>query len=182
MNLHSISLRPALAGIAFASLFALSAPAAAHGWQGMGYGHPACPGYGTGAHGQGGYACPYAHAKPHHGARMAPGPMLGVMVAGLPNATLDELGIGYGVRVASVLPDSAAAAAGIQADDLILEIDGKPVYSADRLRWLVRQGEEGKPVAIKLQRGKEALTLSATPATLAPKPKCEDRPARPSST
>ena len=180
MNLCSTSLRPALAGIAFASLFALSAPVAAHGWQSTGYAHPACPGYGTGPHGQGGYACPHGYAKPHHGAMTAPGPMLGVMVAGLANATLDELGLGYGVRVAKVLPGSAAEAAGIKAGDLILEVGGKPVYSAERLRWLVRQGEEGKAVDVTLQRDKQAVKLSVTPA--APKPKCEETPARPTST
>lgn len=180
--MNSISLRPALAGIALASLFAVSAPAAAHDWKGMGYGHPACPGYGSGPHGPGGYACPHGHAKPYHGAAMAPGRMLGVMVAALPNASLDELGLGYGVRVAGVRPGSAAEAAGIQADDLILEVDGKPVYSGDRLRWLVRQGEEGKAVAIKLQRNQEVMTLSATPASPVPRPRCEPAPAPSSST
>jgi S1-C subfamily serine protease len=117
---------------------------------------------------------------PDRGAAMGPGLTLGVLVAGLPHATLDELGLDYGVRVAEVQPGSPADAAGIKPEDVILELDGKPVYSGDRLRWLVRKGEEGKAVAIKLRRDKEVMTLNASPAT--PKPKCAEPPVRGSST
>jgi S1-C subfamily serine protease len=146
----------------------------------MGYGHPACPGYGTGPHGHGGQSCPHGQGMPYHGAAMAPGLTLGVLVAALPHATLDQLGLDYGVRVAEVQPGSPADAAGIKPEDVILELDGKPVYSGDRLRWLVRKGEEGKAVAIKLRRDQEVMTLNATPAT--PKPKCAEPPVRGSST
>jgi S1-C subfamily serine protease len=100
----------------------------------------------------------------------------------LDHAALDEMGLGYGMRVVKVQPGSAAEAAGIQAEDIILEFDGKPVYSGERLRWLVRKGDEDRTVGIKLQRDKEAITLSATPQTPEPKPKCEKRPVRGSST
>ena len=173
--------RPALAGLVLATLFAAT-PAAAHDWQGhgMGYGHPTCPGYGP--HGMPGGHCPHTYARPYHGAAMAPGRTLGVMVAAVPHPELDELDLNYGVRVVKVQPGSAAEAAGIQADDMILEFDGKPVFSGDRLRWLVRKGDEDRQVEIVLQRGKDVITLTATPATPAPKPKCEERPAPSSST
>jgi S1-C subfamily serine protease len=119
---------------------------------------------------------------PHPQVAMPAGRTLGVLVAPLGDAALDELGLGYGVRVAKVQAGSAAEAAGIQADDVILEFDGKPIYSGDRLRWLVRKGEEDKQVEIKLQRGAEVITLTATPTTPEPKPKCEERPVRGSST
>lgn len=188
MNQRKISIRPALAGLFLASLFTFSLPAAAHDWPdpGMGYGHPACPGYGPGhgmgPHGQGGYACPHGYGKPYHGAAMPAGRTLGVMVAALDHAALDELGLGYGIRVVRVQPGSAAEAAGIEAEDIILEFDGKPVYSGDRLRWLVRKGDEDRTVEIKLQRNKEVITLRATPETPEPKPKCEKPPMRGSST
>jgi membrane-associated protease RseP (regulator of RpoE activity) len=186
MKQHRISIRPTLAGILLASLFAFSAPAAAHNWGGMGYGHPACPGYvpghGMGPHGYGGHSCPHGHGKPYHRAAMAPGLSLGVMVTALPHAALDELGLNYGIRVVKVKPGSAAEAAGITAEDIILEFDGKPVYSGDRLRWLVRKGEEGKQVEIKLQRDDKVMSLTAMPAAPPAKPKCEERPVPSSST
>lgn len=188
MKQSKISIRPALAGLVLASLFTFSLPAAAHDWSGpgTGYGHPACPGYGpglgTGPHAHGGDACPHGYAKPYHGTAMPAGRTLGVMVAPLDHAALDEMGLGYGIRVVKVQPGSAAEAAGLQAEDIILEFDGKPVYSGDRLRWLVRRGDADRTVEIKLQRDKEVTTLSATPATPEPKPKCEKRPLRGSST
>lgn len=188
MKQSKISIRPALAGLFLASLFTFSVPATAHEWPGpgMGYGHPPCPGYGpglgTGPHAHGGHACPHGYGKPYHGAAMPAGRTLGVMVAPLDHAALDEMGLGYGMRVVKVQPGSAAEAAGIQAEDIILEFDGKPVYSGERLRWLVRKGDEDRTVGIKLQRDKETITLSATPQTPEPKPKCEKRPVRGSST
>jgi S1-C subfamily serine protease len=160
---------------AFALSLALAAPASADHWHGHGMYHGGC--YGPGAaspHGMHG-DCPYMHGM----ARMTPasGKTLGVLVSDLSNAGLDEQGLGYGVKVNKVQPDSAAAAAGIQAGDLIVEFAGKPVTSGDRLRWLVRQAEAGKGVDIKLLRDKQSVTLNATLAEPAPKGKCEDKPA-----
>lgn len=171
-------------GAALASLalsLTLASPALADHWR-SGYGmskpHQCChcPGHGH-LHGmQGGRNdCPYKQGM----AQPAPaaGKTLGVLVSDLADATLDERGIGYGVKVNKVQPDSAAAVAGIQAGDLIVEFAGKPVTSGDRLRWLVRQAEAGKGVDIKLLRENQSITLNATLAEPAPKGKCEDKPA-----
>ncbi len=122
-----------------------------HAYHGMDYAHP---------HGMQGRSsgCPYIES----GMARAPAKTLGVMVSSLPNATLDELGLGYGILVSGVQTDSAAAVAGIRSGDLILEYGGKPVYSGDRLRWLVSQTEVGKAVEIKLLRGEEMITLNGT--------------------
>lgn len=148
----------------FALTLALAVPAVAgggygythpahafHAYHGSGYAHP---------HGMQGMSsgCPYMQS----GMAKAPAKSLGVMVSSLPNATLDERGLGYGILVNGVQSDSAAAAAGIRPGDLILEFNGKPVYSGDRLRWLVGRTEAGKPVEIKLLRDKEPITLNAT--------------------
>ncbi len=122
-----------------------------HLYHGMGYAHP------HGMHGKSS-ACPYMQS----GMAKSPAKTLGVMVTSLPNAALDERGLGYGVLVSGVRSDSAAAAAGIRPGDLILEYAGKPVYSGDRLRWLVSRTEVGKAVEIKLLRGEETITLNAT--------------------
>lgn len=180
---------------AVALAFSLSAPAVAYqgyGWSGgMGKAHPDCRHLGPGYPGMR-EACPYREGMAREGmrdgmardgmardgmARMqrAPAKSLGVMVHDLADAMLDEKGLGYGIRVARVQPDSAAAAAGLKAGDTILEFDGKPVYSGDRLRWLVRKAEAGKSLEIKLIRDGAPVTLNATLKEPEPvKPRCEE--------
>jgi serine protease Do len=66
-----------------------------------------------------------------------PGRQLGVLVEELRLERLDALELPYGVRITRVLPGSPAQAAGLRADDIILEAAGQPVFSVPRLRWLV---------------------------------------------
>lgn len=132
-----------------------------------------CPGHGAGhSHGMhGGRAdCPAMQGMPP--AAAAGGKILGVLISDLSNTSLDERGIGYGVQVRQVQADSAAAAAGIEAGDLITEFAGKPVTSGDRLRWLVRQAEPGKAVDIRLLRDNQPVTLNVTLTEPAPKGGC----------
>jgi len=168
---------------ALALAFALSTPALAYqgygqgyGWSGgMGKAYHDCHRMGPGHPKAMGEACPY-HEKAMKMPRVAPGKSLGVMVHDLSDAMLDQNNLGYGIRVARVQPESAAAAAGLMAGDLIVEFNGKPIYSGDRLRWLVRQAEAGKSLEIKLHRDGNPMTLNATlnePAAK-PKPKCDE--------
>jgi serine protease Do len=102
------------------------------------------------------------------------GKSLGVLISAITDARLDEANLGYGVNVEKVIPESAAAAAGIKSGDVITEFAGKPVYSGERLRWLVQKAEPGKPVEIKLLRDGKAHTLSAT--LIAPQmPPCKEK-------
>jgi len=170
-RLHT-SLGRALAALAVTVSFA--APAAADHWRGqpgMGWGHPDCQGY-PGYH-QGMGDCPYAKGDTAPAA-MA-GKSLGVYISDLPNALLDSADVGYGVNVEKVQPDSPAAAAGIRAGDVITEFAGKPVLSGERLRWLVRKAESGKPLEVKLMREGKPVTLSVTLKEPEAKPKCEDK-------
>jgi len=161
---------------ALAVSLALAAPAVAgpgYGPQGMqeGYGH--CqypPGY---RHNWGDCDCPCMHGQAGP-ARMG-GKMLGVAITDLPSAMLDAANLGYGVNVEHVQPESAAAAAGIRAGDVIVEFDGRPVFSADRLRWLVRNAEAGKGLDIKLMREGQPMTVNATLAAPAPKESCPSK-------
>lgn len=106
------------------------------------------------------------------------GKSLGVLISNLPDAALDQSGLGYGVSVEKVLPDSAAANAGIRTGDIITEFAGKPVISGERLRWLARQTDSDKPVEVKLVRDGKPLTLSATlPQPKAP-PCMDKKPGR----
>jgi len=164
---------------ALAIAMTLSTPALADCWragQGMPADHPACCQYRHNM--QGGDACPYMkpQMKLHAMPAMTSGKSLGVMVGNLPNAKLDEAGLSHGVQVARVMLDSAAAQAGIQAGDVITEFAGSPVYSAERLRWLVQKAETDKGLEIKLMRDQKPVVLNATLTAPEAKTKCDPKP------
>jgi S1-C subfamily serine protease len=77
------------------------------------------------------------------------------------------LGIGHeetddGVRVTTVMPDTAAAKVGIQAGDIIAEVDGEKVDSAMRLVQLVGDRKPGDVVRITYVRQGKASNVKAT--------------------
>jgi S1-C subfamily serine protease len=65
-----------------------------------------------------------------------------------------------GVLVVQVIPNSPAAAAGIRRGDVVVEIDGQPVTTADRLQRIVENSGVNQVLQIKVQRGKQTDTLS----------------------
>jgi regulator of sigma E protease len=65
-------------------------------------------------------------------------------------------------HIGSVTPDSPAAAAGLQPDDRVLEIESTPVQEWSELSQLI-QGSGGKSIELKIQRGDEAFTVVLTP-------------------
>jgi S1-C subfamily serine protease len=99
-------------------------------------------------------------ANPHHGSSPPPARTLGVGVINLSSEALSARGLEHGVLIQTVAPGSPAAAAGLQAEDVLVEMGGKPVYSAERLQWLVRQATEGEAIPVKLQRGEGLQTTS----------------------
>jgi serine protease Do len=107
-------------------------------------------------------------ANPHHGmmaghgSALTAGPVLGVGVSDLSPDTLSARGLEHGVRVETVAADSPAAAAGLQAGDVLVEMGGKAVYSGERLKWLVGQAPAGEPIAVKFLRGDSTQTASVT--------------------
>ncbi len=99
-----------------------------------------------------------ASAYPPYGpATSTQGPSLGVMVKEIPFPELGRLGLDHGVRVVQVMPGSPAALGGLQPGDILQTLNGKPVYSASRLRWLVLQAGAGAPVSLDYLRGKERV-------------------------
>lgn len=90
------------------------------------------------------------------------GPRLGVFVAELDAAALEELGIEgtKGLRVQSVVPASLAAELGVEADDIVLEISGEPVGSVEDVRAALHKA--GDRVAVKVHRGDQTLSLERT--------------------
>ena len=61
---------------------------------------------------------------------------------------------GKGVRVDRPIPDGPAADAGIQSDDIITAIDGKPMQNLEVLRNLIAGRTPGTSVELEIFRGK----------------------------
>ena len=71
-----------------------------------------------------------------------------------------------GVLVVQVLPNSPAAIDGLRRGDVIAEIDGTEISSADQLQDLVQKSKIGQPLRLKLLRGEETKELSVRPGEL----------------
>ena len=65
-----------------------------------------------------------------------------------------------GVLVVQVIPNSPAAAAGLRRGDVVVEIDGRSVTTADQLQRIVENSGVNQVLQIKVQRGKQTETLS----------------------
>ena len=65
-------------------------------------------------------------------------------------------------NIGSVTPESPAAAAGLQANDRVLEVNGVSVQEWGELSQLIQESGSG-PVQLKLQRGADLLTVTLTP-------------------
>lgn len=86
--------------------------------------------------------------------------VLGVMIRNVDgNLAKDkDLNINMGVYVDSLLEKSAAAAAGVQAGDVIIAVDGVEVRTSPELQALIAQHRPGDKVDIKVnRRGSEKL-------------------------
>ncbi|MBN3958213.1 HhoA/HhoB/HtrA family serine endopeptidase [Nostoc sp. NMS8] len=71
-----------------------------------------------------------------------------------------------GVFVMRVVPNSPAASAGIRRGDVILQVDGKAITSAEQLQNLVEDSRLGQILQVKLQRGNQTQQLSVRTAEL----------------
>ena len=66
-------------------------------------------------------------------------------------------------RVDAVLPDSAAAAAGLKPGDVVLAIDGRTIESFSDMQRVV-SANAGRTLKLQIDRGGAPTTLTATPA------------------
>jgi len=64
-----------------------------------------------------------------------------------------------GAYVASVREGSPGARAGIQAEDVIVELSGRPVTSAADLEQIAGRRVPGQPTSMTIRRGLERKTL-----------------------
>ncbi len=66
-----------------------------------------------------------------------------------------------GVQIQSVVEESAAAEAGLQADDVIMKIDDQAIQNFSDLRKTLNELEPGDEINIQYQRGTENLETKA---------------------
>ncbi len=65
-------------------------------------------------------------------------------------------------RIGEVLKDKPAAMAGIQKNDLVMEVNGKPVKQWDDFAKVILDGK-GEPVDLKVRRGTAILSFHVVP-------------------
>ncbi|RCJ25393.1 serine protease [Nostoc sp. ATCC 43529] len=65
-----------------------------------------------------------------------------------------------GVFVMQVIPNSPAASAGIRRGDIIVQVDGKPITTAEQLQNLVEDSRLGQVLQVKVQRGNQTQQIS----------------------
>ena len=59
---------------------------------------------------------------------------------------------GKGVKIIDVDEESNAAKAGLKSDDIITEVEGKAVNSADEVARIIRESKDKTSVKVKLNR------------------------------
>jgi S1-C subfamily serine protease len=84
----------------------------------------------------------------------------------LPPKVMKEVGRQQGVEVVQVVPGSPAAAAGIRPEDLIIDVDGKPVKDSGDLQRIVMDNVIGRQVQVRVFRDGRILSVPVVPAEL----------------
>lgn len=97
---------------------------------------------------------------------IAAGPLANFLLAAVV-FTILNVAIGRTVAtstIGQVMPDSAAASAGLQVGDTIVAIDGTKIASFDDVKRIV-SAHPGQQITISLMRGSVPVTLHATPVS-----------------
>jgi len=88
---------------------------------------------------------------------------LGVTIQEVNQTLADSFGLkkAEGALVSSVVPDSAAARAGLQAGDVILKYNGRPISGANDLPALVSAAKPGESAKVEIWRKGSTQELTA---------------------
>ncbi len=81
--------------------------------------------------------------------------LVGAYISGYPGKWL--------VKITNVEPGGAAAAAGLQPGDIVLEIDNERIENGVRQLQTVVHNSPGKSITLTVRRGDETLVIEATP-------------------
>ena len=71
-----------------------------------------------------------------------------------------------GLEVVEVMADSPAQRAGLRAEDLLVQIGGRPVERADDVQKLMNDAAIGRPLSVRLLRGERFIETELLPAEL----------------
>jgi serine protease DegQ len=83
---------------------------------------------------------------------------LGVLVVDSPPSPQQPR---QGALITGVEPGTAAAAAGLRIDDVVVAVDGRPVTSAGSLRAAIGQLRVDQPIELEILRGGRTLRIQA---------------------
>ncbi|MEN9233448.1 MAG: PDZ domain-containing protein, partial [Gloeomargarita sp. DG02_1_bins_92] len=64
------------------------------------------------------------------------------------------------VIIRQVLPRSPAAEAGLRRGDVIVEVEGQKVTSADQLQRIVEKSQVGQKLQMRVRRGEQTVALN----------------------
>ena len=89
---------------------------------------------------------------------------IGVGIGGVPADAVDEFGLKdrNGAVVLNVVPDGAAARAGIEPGDVIVAYNGMPIRRRDELVGMVTATKPGTTVPLRIVRDRQEQTISIT--------------------
>jgi S1-C subfamily serine protease len=87
---------------------------------------------------------------------------VGVVTVDASVAAQNNLPVDHGVLIASVTPTGPASEAGLQAGDVILQIDNTPVIDVQSLGDALLSKSPGDTVAVTINRGGKQLTVNVT--------------------
>lgn len=95
---------------------------------------------------------------------------LGVQVISVDQtlAAQDNLSVDQGALIASVLPNGAAASAGLQAGDVIVQIDNNQITDTNSLGSVLATHNPGDTVAVHIYRGSQQKTINVKLGELQP--------------
>jgi len=79
---------------------------------------------------------------------------MGVFLSDLSAGDFEELGLkeNYGVFIESIVEESPAEEAGLQAQDVILQVAGDKIYTVDQITKMLTTYEPDQVVKIKVMR------------------------------
>jgi serine protease Do len=88
---------------------------------------------------------------------------IGVEFNAQPNPAMERT-YGKGVTISNVRPDTPAEKAGLQTEDTITAVNGKPVKSGDELVSLISATKPGNKIALSVMRNGKPKEISVTVA------------------
>lgn len=76
------------------------------------------------------------------------------------SAAQGNLAVDQGALIVTVTPNDPAGTAGLQAGDLIVQVDTKPVTGAQALSDALLSKNPGDTAAVTVYRGKQQMTVN----------------------